>query len=138
MSFSYFKVIGVMGWCDFYTACSKFFVYIFICHNRNFSVRKRQLQHFSYQVFVSFIFRIHCYRSISQKSFRTCGRDFHKFAFFSHYRIINMPEKSVLVFMFYLCVRNRSLAHRTPVDNSGALINIAFFIQLNKDFLHSF
>ena len=47
-----------------------------------------------------------------------------------------MPEKPVLVLMLYLCVRNRGLAHRTPVDNTGTFIDISLFIQLNEHLLN--
>ncbi len=43
-----------------------------------------------------------------------------------------MPEKSVLILMLNLCIRNRSLAYRTPVDDPGAFVDIAFFIKLDK------
>ena len=35
VTFSNFKVIRVMRWCNLHRTCSKFFVYIVVCHNRN-------------------------------------------------------------------------------------------------------
>src|SRR5699024_608072 len=135
-TFSYFKVIRVMGRCDLYTSGFELFIYILISDHRDFSVCKRQLQHFSDEMFISLIVWIYSHCSIAQKSFRTGGCDFHKLSFFSYYRVIDVPEKSVLILMLYLCVRNRSLAYRAPVDDPGAFIDIAFLIKLDKYFLN--
>ena len=128
MTFTNFKVIRVMCRCDLYAACSEFFVYIFVCDHRDLSVCKRQLQHFADDVFVSFVIRVNCYCSITEKCLRTCCGDFYKSSFFSYNRIINVPEKSILILMLNFCIRNGSLAYRTPVDNSGTFVDISFFI----------
>ena len=39
-----------------------------------------------------------------------------------------MPEMSCLFLIFYLSIRNGSIADRTPVDNTAALIDPAFFV----------
>ena len=41
--------------------------------------------------------------------------------------------------MLYLRVGNGCLADRTPVDDTGSLVNVSFFVQLDKYFtaLHS-
>ena len=137
MTFAYFKVIRIMCRCNFYTSCSKFFVNILIRNNRDLTVSQRQFQHFADQIFVSFIIRIDCNCSISEKCFRTCSCDLYKSAFLTYDRIINVPEKSVLILMFYLCIRDGSLAYRTPVDDSGTFVNISFLIQTDKYFLYS-
>ena len=40
--------------------------------------------------------------------------------------------------MLYLSIGNGGLTYRTPVDNTGALVNPIFRIQLNKDILYRF
>ena len=40
--------------------------------------------------------------------------------------------------MLHFGIRNGGLADRTPVDNPGSLVDIAFFIQADKHFLHRF
>ena len=45
---------------------------------------------------------------------------------------------SCLILMLHFRIGNRSLAHRTPVDDSGAFIDIAFFIQFHKYFFYRF
>ena len=46
-----------------------------------------------------------------------------------HQRIFDMPEMSCLLLILYLSVGNGCIAYRTPVDDTGTLVNIAFFIQ---------
>ena len=48
-----------------------------------------------------------------------------------------MPEMADLFYMFYLCIGNRCLADRTPVDDSGTFVNIAFLMQLAENFFYS-
>ena len=128
MAFSHFKVIGVVCRCDLHASGTKLLVYIFICHNRNFPVSERQLQHFSNQVFVSLILRIDSNSRITQERLRTCGGNFHITALFACDGVIDMPEKSVLVLMLYLCVGDGCLAYRTPVDNTGSFVDVTFFV----------
>ena len=138
VAFSHFKVIRIVSRSDLYTAGSKLFIHIFISDHRDLSVCQRQLQHFPYQVFISFILRIYCHCRISQKSLRTGGGNLYILSFLSYYRVVNVPEKSVLVLMFYLCIRYGSLAYRTPVDDPGAFIDIALFVKLDEHFLNCF
>ncbi len=44
-----------------------------------------------------------------------------------------MPQMSRLLLILYLCVRNRSVTYRTPVDHSCALIYIAFLMHLAEN-----
>ena len=49
-----------------------------------------------------------------------------------------MPEKSVLFLMLYFRIRQRSLADRTPVDDTGSFIDVTFFIKADKYFFYGF
>ena len=104
MSLADFKIVRVMCRCDLYASGSEFFIYIRICDHRDLTVGQRQLQHLADQILISFIFRIDCNGGISEQRLRTGGCDLHKTSFFSDDRIIDMPEKSVLIDMFYLCI----------------------------------
>ena len=137
MTASNLKVVRIMCRCDLYTAGSEFFVNILISNYRDLSVCKRQLQHLANQILVSLIFRIYCNCSITQKCLRTCGCDLNETSFLSYDGIIDVPEKSVLVLMHNLCIRNRGLAYRTPVDDPGAFVDISFLIKTDKYFLNS-
>ena len=128
VAFAYFEVIRVMCRCDLNAARSEFFIYIFVSDHRDLTVSKRQFQHLADQIFISLIFRVYCNCSISEKCLRTGSCDLYETSFFSCDRIIDVPEKSILILMLNFCVRNRSLAYRTPVDDSGAFVDISFFV----------
>ena len=138
VAFAHLEVVRVMGRCNLYTSGTEFFVYVGVGNHRDGASRERQLKHLSNEIGVALILRINRHSRITEKRLRSRGCDLHKGAFLSRYRIIDMPEKSVLVHMLYLCVRYGGLAYRAPVDDSGSLVNIAFLIQTDKYFLHRF
>ena len=119
MTASNLKVVGVVCRCNLNAACSEFLVNILIGNNRDLSVCKRKFQHLAYKVFISLILRVYSNCCIAEKCLRTCGCDLNETSFLTYDRIIDVPEKSVLVLMYNLRVRNRSLAYRTPVDDPG-------------------
>ena len=127
VTFSNFEVVRVMCRCDLNRTCSELFVYIVIGNDWDFSVCQRQFTHLSYDVFVSFIIRMNCDRSISKQCLRTCRCDL-QIVICSNDWILDMPEESVLLLMFNFCIRKRSLTYRTPVDDSGTFVNISFVI----------
>ena len=127
MPLSNLKVIGVMGRCDLHRAGSKFFIYIKVCHNRNFPVYQWKHDCFANNIFVPLIFRVYRNSSIAKHGLWTGGRNLQKILR-TYDRILNMPEMSALLFMLHLCVRQRSLTYRTPVDDPGAFINISLFV----------
>jgi len=133
VTLAHLKIVGVMGRGNFHAACSKFLVHIRVGDNRNLPVCQRQLKHLAHDVLIALILRVHRNRGVSQHGFRPCGGYLHKTARLSHYRIIDVPEKAVLLHMLHLCIRDRGLAYRTPVNDSGPLINVAFLVQLDKD-----
>ena len=122
------EVIRVMSRCNLYTSCSEFFVYIFIGDHRNLSVCERKLQHLADEIPVALIFRIYGNSSITQQGFRTCSCNLYETSLFPYDRVIDVPEESILILMLNLCIRDGSLAYRTPVDDSGTFVDIAFFI----------
>ena len=137
MAASNLEVIGVMCRCNLNAACSEFLVNILIGNNRDLSVCKRKFQHLAYKVLISLILRVYSNCCIAEKCLRTCGCDLNETSFLTYDRIIDVPEKSVLVLMYNLCIRNRSLAYRTPVDDSGTFVNISFLIETDKYLLNS-
>ena len=137
VTFSNFKVVRVMCRCDLNSTCSELFVYVVICNNRNLTVCQWQLTHLSNDIFISLIIRVNCNCSISQKSLRTCCCNL-KETVCSYDWVLNVPEESVLLFMFYLGIRQGSLTYRTPVDDSGASVNESFFMKVQEYFLNCF
>ena len=131
MTKTYLKIVRIMCRSNFYNSGSKFRIYIFICNQRNFSSDKRYYQHLTYQMTVSLIFRMNCHSRIPDNCFRSCCRNFQEFIRILEH-IFKMPKMSVVIFVIYLCIRKRSLAIHTPVNDTISTINIAFFIQLHK------
>ena len=107
VTFSDFKVVRVMCRCDLNRTCSEFFVYIFIGDHRNLSVCERKLQHLADEILVALIFRIYGNSSITQQGFRTCSCNLYETSLFPYDRVINVPEKSILILMLNFCIRNR-------------------------------
>ena len=136
MAFTHLKIVRIVSRRYFNTACSKILVYILILHNRDFTAGQRQFQHLSNQFLISVILRVYRNCSIAQHRLRTCGCNFYKPVLLPDNRIIDMPKKSVLLLMLYFGIGDGSLADWTPVDNSGAFVNISFFIELCKYFQH--
>ena len=117
VTLSNLEIVRVMGRCNLYTACSELLVNIWICDNRDLSVCKWQLQHLSNYICVSLIIRIYSNSCISEKCLRSCGCYLNKSSRLSNYRIVDVPEISVLLLMDNLCIRYGSLTYRTPVDD---------------------
>ncbi len=137
MTFSYFKVIRIVGGSNLNRAGSKFFIYIIICHNRNLSIHQRQKSFLSYDIFISLIIRMNRDRSIAKHGLRPGCRNL-KELFCSYDRVLNMPEEPVLFLMFNLRIRQRSLTYRTPVDNPRSSIDIPFLIESYEYFFNGF
>ena len=100
---SYFKVIRIMCRCNLNRTCSKLFINVSICNNRNFLIYKRKQYHLSYNILVTLVIRMNCNSSISKHSLRACCCDL-KEAVRSYDRIFNVPEMSRLFLMFYFSI----------------------------------
>ena len=133
MALAHLKVVGIMGRGDFHASGSKFLVHIRVSDNRNFPVCQRQLKHLAHDVLIALVLRVHRHSGVSQHGLRPGGGYLYETARLSHYRVIDVPEEAVLLHMLHLCIRDRGLAYRTPVDDSGPFIDVAFLIQLDKD-----
>ena len=138
MPSSHLKVVRVVGGSNLHTACTELFIYIFIRYHRDLTVRQRKFQHFSNDILVALIGRIHGHGGITQQSLRAGSSDLHIASVFSDNWVIDMPEKAILILVLNLCVRQRGLAYRTPVDDTAALIDPSFFVQAHKHFFHGF
>ena len=135
MALAHLEVVRVMSRRDLNRSGTKFLVYIIIRYDRNLPVHQRKDCFLSYQVFVAFVIRMYCDRSIAQHRLGTGGGNF-QIGIAAYDRILDVPEVSVLLFMLYLRIRERGLAHRAPVDDPGASVNISFFVKFDEYFLY--
>ena len=139
MTLSNLKVVRVMSRCDLNNTCTKFHIDISIGYNRNFSVNDREQKLLADDIFISVIFGIYRYCSITQHGFGSCGCEFQETGstdasvFFDH-RILNVPEVACLLLIFYFRIGNGSITYRTPVDDTASLVNPTLFMHLAENF----
>ena len=133
MSETNFKVVRVMGRCDFYNTCTEFSIYIFIGNDGNFLIQHGNNTGFAYQMLISFILGMNGNGSIAQHSFGSCGSQSQLFIG-TNDGIIDVVEIACHIHMFHFRIGNGGLTFGTPVDDLFATVDIAFFIQTNKGF----
>ena len=139
MAFPYLEVVRVMGRRNLNHTGTEFHIYISVCHHRNFPVYNGKHQFLSDNVFISVILRVYRNSSITQHGFRSgccklyksCGA--HTAVILDH-RILDMPEMSCLFRILNLCIGNRSVTYRTPVDDTASLVDPALFMHFTEHF----
>ncbi len=141
MAFSHLKVIGVMGRRDLNHAGSEFPVHISISDNGNDPVHNGQHHAFPDEMAVPLILRVNGHSRIPQHGLRTGGGKGEKLrgtgsTVLIHHRIFDMPQMPRLLLIFHFRVGNGCIAHRTPVDHAGSLVDIAFLVHLHKHIRH--
>ena len=129
------KVVGVVGRRDLHRSGSELLIHIVVRHNGDLPVSQGEQTFFAHKVFVALVIRMYRDGCVSQHGLRTCGRDLQVIVS-SHDGILDVPEMSLLLLMLYLRVGEGCLAHRAPVDDPGAFIDIAFLIQADENLLH--
>ena len=136
VALAYLEVVRVMSRRDLHRSCSELLIYIVIRHDRDLPSHKRQDHIFPYDILIALVIRMHSDGRISQHGLRTCGRDLEE-TVCSYDRIFNMPEVSLLILVFYLCIGKRGFTFRAPVDDPGSFIDVPFVVQADKHFLYS-
>ena len=135
MTLSYLEIVGVMCRGNLYYAGTKLLIYISVCDNRNLTTYQRQDHGLTYDIFIPLVIRVYCQGAVAKQGFRSGGSDLYKLVTALN-RIIDMPEMACLLLVLYLCVRDRGLANRTPVDDTGSLIDIALLMQAQEYLLY--
>ena len=135
MTLSYLEIVGVMCRGNLYYAGTKLLIYISVCDNRNFTTYQRQDHGLTYDIFIPLVIRVYCQGAVAKQGFRSGGSDLYELVTALN-RIIDMPEMACLLLVLYLCVRDRGLADRTPVDDTGSLIDIALLMQAQEYLLY--
>ena len=117
VALAHLKVVGVVSRRDLDAAGPEFLIDVRVGDDRDLAVRQRQLQRLADDVGVALVVRIDRHGRIAKQGLWTGRRDLDEAAFLSDHRIIDVPEKAVLVLVLDLGVRDRRLAHRAPVDD---------------------
>ena len=137
MADTHFIVVGVMSRSNFYCTGTKFQIYIAICDDGDDAVSNGETQMFANQVTITRIFRVNCYCGIAKHGFRTSGSDGQVSTFFFNNGVLNVPEVTSVIFMFYFDITQSGVAVYAPVGNASAFINEAFFVQGAEYFAYS-
>ncbi len=136
MTQTHFKVIGIVSRCYLDHTCPELLVYIRICNHRDLPVHQGQYDSFPDQITVSLILRIDCNGGISEHRLGSGGGYCHKSATV-FYRIPDMPEAAILLFMLHFCVRYGCAAFGTPVDYAVSSVDEAFLIEPDENLQYS-
>ena len=139
MTLSDFKIVRVMCRCDFNNTGTEFHVYIAVGNDRDLTVYNRKHYLFADHILISVIVRIYSNSRVSEHGLRTRRSKLNELrgadtSIFFDQRIFDVPQMTCLLLILYFRIRNGSIADRAPVDNTAALVDIAFFVHLDEHF----
>ena len=137
MTDTHFVVVGVVCRSNFYSTGTKFQIYIAISDDGDNAVSNGQTQMFANQMTITGVFRVNCYCGIAKHSFRTSGSDGQEGTFFFNNRVLNVPQITCVILMFYFDITQSGVTVYAPVGNAGAFVNQAFFVQGAEYFTYS-
>ncbi len=129
------KVIGVVGGGHLHRAGAEADLAVIVAHDRDLPVHDGQDALFANEMSELFVLRVDGHAGIAHHGLRTGGGD-HQIAAAVGQGIADVPHMAGLLGIFHLRVREGGGAVGAPVDDAGALINIALLIQVDKDLLH--
>ena len=129
------EIVRIMGRCDLYSTGSEGHIGMLITDDRNLPIGQRKLHHLTDHVLITRVLRIDGNGGITEQRLRTGGCDLDLTGTIRE-RIEDMPEVTLLLLVVYLCITEGSMAYRTPVDDSGALIDVALLIQIDEGSLN--
>ena len=150
MAFAHRVVVEVMRRGDFERACAELRVGVVIGDDGNCTVAQRQFDHFTDEVLIAYIIRMHTNRHITEQGFRARGgnrdaRPLLAVAIFVgdglcaiHKWVVDVPHTAIDLNGFHLKIRNRRAEHRIPVNQTRATINQPILVQAHKCFHHRF
>ncbi len=136
VALAHLEVVGVMSRGDLHAACTERLVDMLIDDNRNLAVRQRKLQHLPDYICIALIIRRYRYRGIAQHRLRTGRSDLDIAALLSYDRVADMPERTVLVLVLDLGVRQGSPALRAPVNDPASLVDPSFPVETAEHMLN--
>ena len=150
MAFAHRVVVEVMRRGDFERACAELRVGVVIGDDGNCTVAQRQFDHFTDEVLIAYIIRMHTNRHITEQGFRARGgnRDTRPLLAVAVFIgdglrtidkwVVDVPHTAIDLNGFHLKVRDRRAEHRVPVNQTRATINQPILVQAHKCFHHRF
>ena len=122
---------------DLNAAGSEFLVNIIILDHGDLAADERQDQHLADAVLIALVLGIDGNSRIAKQRLGT-GRSKLNISRPVFQRIAQMPERTLLVFVFNFGIGDRCQAFRAPVDDALTTIDQAFVIVLNKYIFNCF
>ena len=125
------EVVGVMGGCDLHTARSEADLYVLVGNDGDLAVDDGKDQGLADEVLGCLVVGVDRHGGISEHGFGTGSSHFHE-AILALDGILDMPEMTVLLRIFHLCVRQGGNAVRTPVDDAVSAVDQALVVEIDE------
>ena len=138
-----FIVVEIVGRGDFHAAGAELWIAVVVGDDRDAAANQRQLNEFTDQGFIAFVFRVYRNRRVAEHGFRAGGGDDQVVQAFCglgavSQRVAQVPQETFLVVVFHFKVGDRRVQLGVPVDQALAAIDQAVFVQAYKGFFHRF
>ena len=143
-------VIDIVGWGNFQTTGTKFYIYIAVFNHRDYSVYERHAYLLTFEPSVLGVLRVNAHGCVTHDGFRTgsshdciatVGIFVNNFAFNTsciaivvNNVILKIVKLALLLTINHFLVRKCSLGLRIPVYHAEATIDKALVIEIYKDF----
>ena len=136
-------VVKVVGAGDLDATRAKGAVYKVVGNDGDLAVAQGQVHHFSDQVFVAVVFRVHRQRTVCHHRLWPGGRNRHALAEHAVHqlraigkRVQDVVHLALSLGAFHLQIAYRALQYRVPVDQALSAVNQALLKQAHKSFGH--
>ena len=127
------KVIEVVSRRDLDATRTEVLVDVLVGNHRNFAIGERQLEHLAHQVLVAFVVGVNSNGLIAEECFRTGSGNHDAFGTI-HGRVADFPHVAVFFFAFDFKIGDSRLQFRVPVDQTKALVDETFVVELDERF----
>jgi hypothetical protein len=138
MPVAHLEIVRIVGWGYFDQPGTEFPIDIRVRDKGNKPVRKRKLEHFPDQAFVTPILGVGGHRRIAQKRFRPGGGDFDPARRAFRARSLgefvpDVPHRTRFVIVLHFVIRNGRAAGGAPVDQIFAFVDEASLVEADED-----
>ena len=139
MTLSNLKVVRVVSRGNLNNTGSEFPVNVGVGNNGNHTIHDRQHYTLANQMLISLILGMNGHCCIAQHGLGTGGGKGQEFrgagsTIIVHDGVLDMPEMTGLLLILYLGVRDGGITYGTPVDDTGALVDVTFLMHLYEYF----
>ena len=130
------EVVRVMGGGNLHAPGPEAYLNVVVGYHGDLAPDERKYKLLSDKVLCRRVVRVDGYRRVAEHGLRAGRRYLDKLPLLADYRVLYMPEKSGLVLILDLRVRERGAASRAPVYNSVSAVNKSLFVERDKHLAH--